>query len=235
MKIISWNVNGVRSFPVSVEDILKLVSGDVVCVQETKLSRDALDSSMAFPNNFDSFFSFCRTKRSGYSGVATFCNSSTTPVAAEEGLSGILSPESDIGGLCGVESLELREPLKTLDSEGRAVITSHRIKNSESGTEYILCLFNVYCPRFDPDKPERWQFKMSFYNLLEHRAKALRRENVHVMIVGDLNVSCCRIDHCDPDADLEFDTREHRLWINEFLWDSFKNPDGMFIDLFRYL
>lgn len=36
-----------------------------------------------------------------------------------------------------------------------------------------LTVINVYCPRADPDKPERKQYKLQFYKLLQSRAEAI--------------------------------------------------------------
>lgn len=39
--------------------------------------------------------------------------------------------------------------------------------------EETVTLINVYCPRADPEKPERKQFKLQFYKLLQCRAEAI--------------------------------------------------------------
>lgn len=41
--------------------------------------------------------------------------------------------------------------------------------------ETMLTVINVYCPRADPEKPERGDFKLQFYRLLQARAEALLR------------------------------------------------------------
>lgn len=42
--------------------------------------------------------------------------------------------------------------------------------------EETLTVINVYCPRADPEKPERKQFKLQFYKLLQCRAEALLKD-----------------------------------------------------------
>ena len=44
-----------------------------------------LDEPTAFIDGYTSYFSFSR-KKTGYSGVATFCKTDFTPIQAEEGL-----------------------------------------------------------------------------------------------------------------------------------------------------
>lgn len=65
----------------------------------------------------------------------------------------------------------------------------------------MLTLMNVYCPRADQDRPERETFKLSFYKLLRQRATTVRKSGSHVLILGDLNTSHKRIDHCDPEEE----------------------------------
>ncbi|XP_045581341.1 DNA-(apurinic or apyrimidinic site) endonuclease 2 isoform X2 [Procambarus clarkii] len=155
---------------------------------------------------------------SGYSGVATFCSQSATPFASQEGLSGIYDGELRDGSGT-VEALPAeweREELKDLDSEGRAVITQHLIKD-KNGSEVELAVINVYCPRVDPEKPERRAFKLRFYELLRQRAAVIRSTGCHVVIVGDINTSHKQIDHCDPDKAEIFEKRLDRLYLSNFL------------------
>ena len=63
-------------------------------------------------------------------------------------------------------------------------------------------IINVYCPaltQVDVDKTEkRRSFKTKFNKLLELRASALLDAGFHVIILGDINISHKRIDHCNP-------------------------------------
>lgn len=46
--------------------------------------------------------------------------------------------------------------------------------------EKTLTVINVYCPRADPEKPERKQFKLQFYKLLQCRAEAVLKDGRYV-------------------------------------------------------
>lgn len=241
MKILTWNINGIRSLPKKLNSTLEFLNADIVCFQETKITRDALDSELALVEKYNAYFSFCR-KRGGYSGVATFCDDLCAPIAAEEGLTAAFSNSSWMSTLIGCYSKEAErifalDQLKSLDSEGRVMITKHLFRTRlEPNKTFYLHIFNVYCPRSDPEKIERKQFKLDFYKLLKFRVdEILKLADHHVMIVGDLNCSHRRIDHCDPDEDPEFDQNESRLWLTEFLWNSESNPNGRFVDVFRQL
>ncbi len=73
MKIISWNVNGLRSLAKNNywESFLKDVKPDIFCLQETKASSEQLSGEMLSPIGFSAFFSSSQLKK-GYSGVAIY-------------------------------------------------------------------------------------------------------------------------------------------------------------------
>ncbi|KAJ6655330.1 hypothetical protein lerEdw1_005522 [Lerista edwardsae] len=237
MRLVSWNVNGLRAGAGSagLRHLLDSLGADVICLQETKITRNLLEESLAIVEGYNSYFSFSRT-RSGYSGVATFCKASATPEAAEEGLTGLFTKHDGAVGCYGDTEIFKPEELQSLESEGRAVVTRHRICTSKQ-QESTLTIINVYCPRADPEKPERGDFKLQFYRLLQARAEALLRSGGHVVIMGDINTAHKPIDHCDP-GDLDsFWKHPGRCWLNSFLWEPDKDfQDGKyFVDTFRFL
>ncbi|XP_004873613.1 DNA-(apurinic or apyrimidinic site) lyase 2 isoform X1 [Heterocephalus glaber] len=247
-RLVSWNINGIRSpLPGAVCQesnncpsetmgrTLEELGADIVCLQETKVTRDVLTEPLAIVEGYNSYFSYSRS-RSGYSGVATFCKDSATPVAAEEGLSGLFATQNGNVGCYGNMDAFTQEELRALDSEGRALLTQHKIRTWE-GKEKTLTLINVYCPRVDPEKPERLTFKMSFYHLLQIRAEALLAAGSHVIILGDLNTAYRRIDHCDA-VNLEcFEEDPGRKWMDGLLNNlecQAGSHMGPFIDTYRY-
>ncbi|XP_042234412.1 DNA-(apurinic or apyrimidinic site) endonuclease 2-like [Homarus americanus] len=224
-RILSWNINGLRSFKTGMKEFLSSLNADIICFQETKVTRDKLEEPQAIVEGYSSYYSFSR-KRSGYSGVATFCSERASPIAAQEGLSGHYMGELHYGGGT-TEALPAewtKEELKDLDSEGRAVITQHIIKDN-NGTGYEVAVINVYCPRVDPEKPERRVFKLRFYELLRQRAAAIHATGCHVVVVGDINTSHKRIDHCDPDESEDFERRLGRRYLDKFLIPLHKKED----------
>lgn len=101
MKLVSWNVNGVRScWNKGLADYLKLENADVVCLQETKIQDDKLTNDIRNPFKYNSFWS-CADKN-GYSGVGTY--SKTEP---ESFRNGIGVPEFDSEGR--VHTLEFKD------------------------------------------------------------------------------------------------------------------------------
>src|SRR3989338_3718557 len=73
MRIVSWNVNGLRSLAKDNywETFLKTAKPDIFCLQETKASPDQLSEEFLAPAGYSAFFSSCQIKK-GYSGVAIY-------------------------------------------------------------------------------------------------------------------------------------------------------------------
>lgn len=46
------------------------------------------------------------------------------------------------------------------------------LRDSSGETKYLVVI-NVYCPRADPDREGRLDYKLQFYKLLQMRAEAL--------------------------------------------------------------
>ena len=68
MKLISWNVNGIRAcITKGFEDFFKNIDADIFCIQETKCQEGQVDLS------FDGYSSYWNSaEKKGYSGTAIF-------------------------------------------------------------------------------------------------------------------------------------------------------------------
>jgi exodeoxyribonuclease-3 len=83
MRLISWNVNGIRA--VQKKGFLQWFlreDPDVLCLQETKAERSQLDDELVNVPGYTSFW--CSAEKKGYSGVAVYTK--TIPKAVEYGL-----------------------------------------------------------------------------------------------------------------------------------------------------
>ena len=99
MKILSWNVNGIRAaVKKGFLQFLDQESPDIICLQETKAHKEQLTSEILEDHGYFTYWH--SGERKGYSGVATFCKSK--PLFAQEGLG-----------------------IKKYDKEGRVLITEH--------------------------------------------------------------------------------------------------------------
>ena len=80
MKLISWNVNGLRACEgKGFSDIFKKLDADIFCLQETKMQAGQLDMEFA---GYQSFWNYAEKK--GYSGTAIFTRIS--PLKASYGI-----------------------------------------------------------------------------------------------------------------------------------------------------
>jgi len=79
MKVISINVNGIRSAArKGMFDWLKKVDADVICLQELKAQPDQIEDTLFHPENYYSYFHSAEKK--GYSGVGIYCKEKPTAV-----------------------------------------------------------------------------------------------------------------------------------------------------------
>ena len=72
MKLISWNVNGLRAaVKKGFKDFFEEIDADIFCIQETKMQLDQLDKETK--SIFDNYYEYWNSAvRKGYSGTAIF-------------------------------------------------------------------------------------------------------------------------------------------------------------------
>ena len=98
MKLVSWNVNGLRACQKKgFLEFFEREKPDILCLQETKAHPDQIDETLINPMSYKSHWTSCVTRK-GYSGVVTYT----------------ALPVSGVGYGIGV---------KKFDDEGRFVIT----------------------------------------------------------------------------------------------------------------
>ncbi|TFY71284.1 hypothetical protein EVG20_g1729 [Dentipellis fragilis] len=243
MRILSWNINGVRTIPhyhpwTTCKDwdaILKELKAEIICFQEMKTSRTAVGRAVALPESFDAFLSF-PISRGGYSGVAVYTDAAKiTPLKAEEGLSGKIQPKPPLTPEERVSrsypyahEIELMpdaegntpSDLSTLDCEGRGLVLDFG----------LFVLINLYCPNETSD--ERLPFKMNYHLMLQERVRKLvEEEKREVIVLGDMNICATPLDHCDghlPSNASTFYDHPARAWFHKWL-----EPNGYMIDIVR--
>jgi AP endonuclease-2 len=224
MRIVSWNVNGIKTIRRyhpwinhTFDQIANSseLNADILCIQEVKSTKVSLQPDMIQIPGYDCFYSLPATK-SGYSGVATFVKQSIGVVTAEEGIASMLN--SEIGGLNTIRLNFNHKKLKELDSEGRCMITDHK----------LFVLFNLYCPNGD-SSAERNQFKIDFCQVLQCRIEELIKMGRNVIVVGDINICYKAIDHFEYENNKDmFEDTPSRNWLINFV-----HPKGPLMDVFR--
>ena len=200
-----------------VENLLASLGEDVnvVCLQETKLnSKDDLSLATATPSGWDSFFSICRLNKkgkTGYAGVAVYFRSEVMVFGAEEGITGMLAGGQggdDVAGGAGSNDGGLEGNLpgfhSSVDEAMRSRFTHERMTELESEGRCLVVdfgtfvLINVYVPAVtssdEAEAEKRVEFKKDFLEAVEIRYRALLKQNRHVVLCGDWNVSHMGID-----------------------------------------
>ena len=99
MKLLSWNVNGIRAaVKKGLLEFLEDENPEIICIQETKAHKEQLTSEILEDHGYFTYWHSGQKK--GYSGVATFCKEE--PLYIQEGIG-----------------------IKKYDDEGRVLITEH--------------------------------------------------------------------------------------------------------------
>jgi exodeoxyribonuclease-3 len=166
MKIMCWNVNGLRAVEPKLRREFGSIVGffsnydpDILCIQETKISEEqkSLVTNWSEIPGYQSYWSYSSKK--GYSGVVTFVKRGLT-LACAEGF------QTNSG----------------VPHEGRIMMTDH-------GAFYLL---NVYLPNVP--SVDRLNFKIGYCKEFEKLIERLQLRQKNIIIVGDLNITHKPID-----------------------------------------
>jgi exodeoxyribonuclease III len=92
MKIVSWNVNGIRAAErKGFIEFVEAESPDILCIQETKAHPDQLSEKLKNIAGYKTHF--CSGEKKGYSGVAIY-----TKVEPQSIQVGLCNPKYDVEG-----------------------------------------------------------------------------------------------------------------------------------------
>jgi len=84
MKIVSWNVNGLRSVYKKGALDFRKTGADILCLQEIKVLKEQLNSELINPEGYYSCFN--SAQRKGYSGTAVYSRQKPLRVSKKIGL-----------------------------------------------------------------------------------------------------------------------------------------------------
>ena len=209
MRIISWNVNGLRANVKKggFEWFLK-ENPDIYCIQETKAHPDQLDEQTRNPDGYQSFFDHSRMRK-GYSGVAIYIKKGYKIEKVDTGLG-----------------------VNLLDQEGRFLaifmqdVMLSKAKNKQEVKKLVV--INTYFPN-GGGGPERLKYKLEYYNAFLKYINACRKKGYEVIFCGDVNTAHTAIDLARPKENEEntgFLPIE-RAWIDQVVaakyTDVFRN------------
>ena len=213
MKIISWNVNGIRA--VEKKGFVSWLTGcdaDIVCIQETKANPEQLGQDLLSPGSSDDddapLFTaaldsgktgtawksyFYSAKKAGYSGTAIYTR---------------LTPDK-------TEPLGVSE----FDDEGRVTIA------------YFgdLAVISAYFPNSQA-AGARLDYKLAFCDAIYKKCNQLVKDGINVVLCGDYNIAHKPIDLAHPKAN-EGNAGylpEERDWMEFFTTHGYTDTFRMF-------
>lgn len=126
MKLISWNVNGVRAaIRKGFWEWLSSAQPDILCLQETRIAPDQLSTKMLQPTGYHA--SWCSAERRGYSGVATLCRQK--PSTVRHGL--------------GVSRFDVEGRVLVSEHEGFTLVNSY-FPSGQRGQERVAYKLDYY-------------------------------------------------------------------------------------------
>jgi exodeoxyribonuclease III len=223
LKLISWNVNGIRALEKKGFSTWLQGSGaDIVMLQETKCSPEQLTEALCKPDGYHS--EWCAAEKKGYSGVATF---SRIPMTTSRGL-GVTRFDSEGRVLITTISLGAQSvnPPDTMPSDSAPPSgTSENNLRSPS----FLTLFNIYFPSGSSGM-ERVAFKLEFYRRFLEVVREYIARGARVIVAGDVNTAYAEIDLARPRENRNSSgfLPEERAALGQFF-------DAGLVDTFRHV
>jgi exodeoxyribonuclease-3 len=196
MRIVSWNVNGIRAVHKKglFSPFLKQLKPDIICLQETKAMQGQAELDLP---DYEEYW--CSAEKKGYSGVAIFTK--TSPLDVLYGL-----PE-DLSEKYGLAGDDYGDPNK----EGRIIAL-------DMGIAYVV---SVYTPNSKEDL-SRLQLRHKQWDpaFLEYMKRL--EEEKPVIFCGDLNVAHGPDDLANPKANEGGHgyTKEEREGNGHYSWWS---------------
>lgn len=215
MKIIAWNVNGIRSLLKTnyLQQLINEEDPSILCLGETKISCPYTDVESdllkVIPKLKNTYWSPCKT-RGGYSGTAIFSKKPAISV--------------DFG---------LKDDGKELDDEGRVITL-------EFAKYYLV---HVYTPN-SGQALARLDFRTQIWDRAFEKYLKLLQKTKSVIVCGDLNVAHKEIDLKNPKTNLKTAgyTVEERQSFDKILSHNdlidtyrFKNGDEIEYSFWSYM
>ena len=240
MKLISWNVNGLRAcINKGFIEFYNSVDSDIFAIQETKMQEEQLDENIKKLGNYQYFNS---AVKKGYSGTAVFTKEE--PISVKYGIDEnlakeIVSYKSNIDYTVAAQNVE--NELKIINKKEIKIDFSDEIKilenesllfKSDEGRLITLefpeyYFVNCYIPNSKRGL-ERLLYRMAWEDEIRFYLLELKKHKP-VVYCGDLNVAHQEIDLKNPKTNhynAGF-TDEERDKMSQLL-------NAGFIDSFRY-
>ncbi|PID52014.1 MAG: exodeoxyribonuclease III [Candidatus Moraniibacteriota bacterium] len=206
MKIITWNVNGIRAVErkKELQNLLETYVPDVLFLQEIKGKREQFSNFLTKNEIYEQYYH--SAEKPGYAGTGIW-------ISRE-----FLQNVSDA-------TFDVQVPKAPNADEGRVSHVSFVFN------EQIYDLLSIYFP--NGGKSEKaWEEKLDFFDRVLEYMNELRNREHEVIVGGDMNVAHTEIDLArakENDGNIGFHPRE-RAWMDRVLENDWadvwrtKNP-----------
>ena len=214
MKIISWNVNGLRAnVRKGCFDWFLNESPDFYCIQETKSHPDQLEEGIRNPAGYYSYFDHSRGRK-GYSGVAIYTK--VKPSDVEYGL--------------GISELDQEGRFLAAFYDGDSMSELNKVNDNIFKKAKIdkLVILTIYFPN-GGGGPDRLSFKLKYYEAFLKYINKWHKKGYEIIFCGDINTAHKEIDLARPkenETNTGFLPIE-RDWLTKFI-------ESGYTDMFRY-
>ncbi len=193
MKIISYNVNGIRAaVNKGFIDWLKVAGPDVICLQEIKALKEQLDLDIFVEAGYQYNYWFSAQKK-GYSGVAILCKNEP-------------------------EHVEYGTGIESMDFEGRNLRVDFP---AQANGGIPLSIMSLYLPSGTNDA--RLEHKFEYMALFQDYINELKKDYPNLIICGDYNICHEEIDIHNPKGlkNVSGFLPVEREWIGSFIDSGF--------------
>ncbi len=199
MKIISWNVNGIRAVERkgNLKEFLKTHQPDVFCIQEIKAKPEQIENLEKIYPDFEKFYH--SAEKPGYAGTSIWIKRDKE-----------IKIENFISGF--------PDKYKYQDTEGRISRIDYEYQNKK------ISVLGVYFPN-GGKSPEAWDDKLIFYKKFLDYVNDIKKDGRICLWGGDVNCAHNPIDLARPennDGKIGFHPRE-RAWLDKVSQNSWKD------------
>lgn len=196
MKIITWNVNGIRAVERKgeLQILVENERPDVLMIQEIKGNAEQFSKFLTEHPDYDQYYS--SAEKSGYAGTAMWVTKALSSDLADPSFHTVI-PQAPNG------------------DEGRV---SH-LSFDYRGDSWDL--LSIYFPNGGKSE-QAWEEKLVFYDRVHDYMNDLRSRGNLVLVGGDMNVAHTEIDIARPkenDGKIGFHPKE-RAWMDRLAADG---------------
>lgn len=221
-RFVTWNVASLRAVSKNgtFDAYIKQERPHILCIQETKMTEEAVKSFVCPPGYSVHWF---HSERKGYSGVAVFLRDDHVFFESEK---------SRCNEVIKLVKIDHGINDSIADSEGRVMTLHLTFKDEHVDSNHTLCLVVAYVPNAGGKLARLGYRTKEFEPALRNHLKSLSDKGHSIIYCGDLNVAYEEIDIHDSKSNKKSagHTAEERHEFGQLL-----EHDSKWIDCYRAL